>query len=138
MPPVPVALRSFTARFGMERRGSLALSTHLNTTTLLLSTHSLKDPHENNVCVCTRSNSGKPSAMRTARLHGSPRFHLPSRCPVVCGGPYLAYSSETGHLLARFPLRCFQRFSLPNVATQPCRSPDNWSTSGSSSPVLSY
>ena len=29
-PPVPVALRSFTARFGMERRGSSALNTHLN------------------------------------------------------------------------------------------------------------
>jgi hypothetical protein len=37
-----------------------------------------------------------------------------------------------------FPLRCFQRFARPNVATQRCRLPDNWSTSGSSSPVLSY
>lgn len=37
-----------------------------------------------------------------------------------------------------FPLRCFQRFARPDVATQRCRLPDNWHTSGPSSPVLSY
>jgi hypothetical protein len=37
-----------------------------------------------------------------------------------------------------FPLRCFQRLSFPNLATQPCRWRDNWSTIGSSIPVLSY
>lgn len=42
------------------------------------------------------------------------------------------------HLEAGFPLRCFQRFSRPHVATQPCRWHDNWSTSGVSIPVLSY
>ena len=37
-----------------------------------------------------------------------------------------------------FPLRCFQRFARPNVATQRRPLPDDWPTSGSSTPVLSY
>jgi hypothetical protein len=66
-----------------------------------------------------------------------PAFHPPPINPVVYRGPYLLNSGEA--LLGEgFPLRCFQRFARPNVATQRCRLPDNWSTSGSSSPVLSY
>ncbi len=42
------------------------------------------------------------------------------------------------HLGAGFPLRCFQRLSLPNVANQPCTWRYNWHTRGSSIPVLSY
>src|SRR5690349_4731350 len=42
------------------------------------------------------------------------------------------------HLKASFPLRCFQRLSLPNVANQPCTWRYNWHTRGSSVPVLSY
>ena len=42
------------------------------------------------------------------------------------------------HLGEGFTLRCFQHFSLPNVATQHCRWRDNWYTRGSSIPVLSY
>ena len=37
-----------------------------------------------------------------------------------------------------FTLRCLQRLSLPNLASQPCSWHCNWSTSGSSIPVLSY
>jgi len=37
-----------------------------------------------------------------------------------------------------FPLRCFQRLSRPNIATQRCPWRDNWYTRGSSVPVLSY
>ena len=37
-----------------------------------------------------------------------------------------------------FPLRCFQRLSLPNVATQRCPWRDSWFTRGSSTSVLSY
>ena len=37
-----------------------------------------------------------------------------------------------------FTLRCFQRLSVPNFATQLCRRPDSWYTRGSSIPVLSY
>src|SRR3989304_6229309 len=42
------------------------------------------------------------------------------------------------HLEARFPLRCFQRLSLPNIATRQCHWRDNRNTRGSSTPVLSY
>ena len=42
------------------------------------------------------------------------------------------------HLEAGFTLRCFQRLSLPNIATQLCLWQDNWCTRGSSIPVLSY
>ena len=37
-----------------------------------------------------------------------------------------------------FPLRCFQRLSLPNLATRRCSWRNNRYTSGSSIPVLSY
>jgi len=37
-----------------------------------------------------------------------------------------------------FPLRCFQRLSSPNIATQHCHWHDNWHTRGSFIPVLSY
>ena len=42
------------------------------------------------------------------------------------------------HLEVGFPLRCFQRLSDPNLATQLCSWRNNWFTSGSSIPVLSY
>ena len=42
------------------------------------------------------------------------------------------------HLEDGFPLRCFQRLPVPNVANQPCPWRDNWHTRGSSVPVLSY
>lgn len=37
-----------------------------------------------------------------------------------------------------FPLICLQRLSRPNLATQRCPWQDNWYTSGSALPVLSY
>lgn len=42
------------------------------------------------------------------------------------------------YLGAGFPLRCFQRLSLPNVANQPRHWRDDWHTRGSSTQVLSY
>ena len=54
---------------------------------------------------------------------------------------YLRSYSLTGegsNLEASFPLRCIQRLSLPDMATQRCRWHDNWHTRGLSTPVLSY
>ena len=45
---------------------------------------------------------------------------------------------ERSHLGARFPLRCFQRLSLPNLATRQCHWRDNRNTRDSFTPVLSY
>ena len=42
------------------------------------------------------------------------------------------------NLETSFPLRCFQRLSLPNLATRQCHWRDNRYTRGSSTPVLSY
>src|SRR4029078_6934801 len=42
------------------------------------------------------------------------------------------------HLEASFPLRCFQRLSLPHIATRQCHWRDNRYTRGASTPVLSY
>ena len=47
-------------------------------------------------------------------------------------------SSGKPHLRVGFALRCVQRFSSPNLATQRCTWRHNWDTSGSSTPVLSY
>ena len=66
-----------------------------------------------------------------------PAVHLPPINPVICRGSYLLQSGEA-RLGEGFPLRCFQRFARPHVATQRCRLPDNWPTSGASTPVLSY
>src|SRR4051794_37652156 len=42
------------------------------------------------------------------------------------------------HLQASFPLRCFQRLSLPHIATRRCHWRDNRYTRDASTPVLSY
>ncbi len=42
------------------------------------------------------------------------------------------------HLETSFPLRCFQRLSLPHLATRRCHWRDNRYTRGVSTPVLSY
>ena len=42
------------------------------------------------------------------------------------------------HLETSFPLRCFQRLSLPHLATLRCHGRDNRYTRGASTPVLSY
>lgn len=47
-------------------------------------------------------------------------------------------ASRKTYLQASFPLRCFQRLSLPHIATQRCHWRDNWYTRGEFTPVLSY
>ena len=74
----------------------------------------------------------------TARLNVSPRLHLPPIYAVVSCGPYGTFRYGRSHLGGGFPLRCFQRLSLPDVATLQCPWRDNRYTSGQSTPVLSY
>ena len=54
------------------------------------------------------------------------------------GGLTHTVGGGRSHLGEGFALRCFQRFSRPNVANQRCPWQDNWHTRGSSVPVLSY
>src|SRR6476469_5178974 len=42
------------------------------------------------------------------------------------------------HLVEGFTLRCFQRFSLPHIATERCRWHDNSYTRGASNPAPRY
>ena len=85
-------------------------------------------------------------------------FHRPHTISVFCVGVLVPVTSNTSpcsqpwpinpiisrepqqkpHLKTGFPLRCFQRLSLPHVANQPCHWRDNWHTRGTSIPVLSY
>ena len=52
----------------------------------------------------------------------------------------LVFSQEPmkSNLEGSFALRCFQRLSSPNVATQRCPWQNNWYTRGSCFSVLSY
>ena len=79
---------------------------------------------------------GRPiSAGRLHSLAGRPR---PVYQPRRLRGAFPPRGWWRTRLEAGFPLRCFQRLSLPNVANQPCSWRNNWHTRGSSVPVLSY
>ena len=77
-------------------------------------------------------------AISTARLHMLPCFHLPPINVIVSHGPSGDLRPGSAHLGVGFPLRCFQRLSLPNVATRRCPWRNNRYTRGWSIPVLSY
>ena len=72
-------------------------------------------------------------AISTGQLNASQRLHLRPIDVVVFHGSQGIPCFEGG-----FPLRCLQRLSCPFIATQHCRWHDNWSTSGTFTPVLSY
>ena len=135
------ALAPGTTRFGMGRGGIGAALGHAHTQP--------PNPQENPKlwlqAPCAMPAPGlPPDCVRSAldHEHGfAPVGCPPSTCRLVTGWSARglpSLRSQKAHLGAGFPLRCCQRLSLPNVATQRCRLPDNWHTSGSSSPVLSY
>ena len=96
-------------------------------------------------CYCPRmlleevsglSSSGSNQANRaisTGQLNALLRLHLRPIDVVVFHGSQGIPGFEGG-----FTLRCLQRLSCPFIATQHCRWHDNWSTSGTFTPVLSY
>ncbi len=97
-----------------------------------------KGPHIKNRSVdakCVSSN--RPISTRKLNRSLVPAYtsSLSTQCSTGSLSPKRAWKS---HLEAGFPLRCFQRLSVPNVANQPCPWQDNWYTRGSSNPVLSY
>ena len=79
-----------------------------------------------------------PRPIRIRLLHTSPRFHTGPIYLVVFKGSYLVLPSGICHLEGGFALRCIQRLSRPDVATQHCTWRHNWNTSGQFIPVLSY
>jgi hypothetical protein len=76
--------------------------------------------------------------IRTARLNASLRLHLQPINVLVSNEPLGRLPCGRSSLGVGFALRCFQRLSLPHVATQRCPWQDNWYTRGASVPVLSY
>ena len=126
IPPVPSALPRFTTRFGMGRGGSTARITHhwlrgqCRAKCLLLA-----------FCYAFVSSSSCHSHVFP---QGSPRPCAPVACtrhrasssgrlPSHLLGDLPVRDGECTHLAAHFPLRCFQRFLLPDIATEPAGRP---------------
>ena len=70
------------------------------------------------------------------QLHVSPHLHLRPINVIVSHGSYHYWGRS--FLVGGFALRCFQRLSRPQVATQLCSWQNNWCTRATSIPVLSY
>ena len=101
------------------------MSRILSTSALLEGQRKIKvaKPHDRLVLVSSAPYSAStPSLSTTWSMWGLQETE-------VSGMPYL----EVG-----FPLRCFQRLSLPDIATRQYDWRHNRHTSGSSNPVLSY
>ena len=148
---VPSALAVLASGFGKERSGRVPAAM----TAATRSRAATPPPRGGCGVRVSHSGRGSPSPQRKEReekrvglvgplvpvgftpLRG---VHVRSINPVVFGGP--SHPAKGGwwrtRLEAGFPLRCFQRLSLPNVANQPCSWRNNWHTRGSSVPVLSY
>ena len=84
-------------------------------------------------CLAVTGSDQANRAISTSQLNALPHLHLWPIDVVVFHGPQGRPCFEGG-----FPLRCLQRLSFPILATQHCHWHDNWSTSGSFTPVLSY
>jgi len=84
-------------------------------------------------CLAVSGSNQAYRAISTSQLKALPLLHLWPIDVVVFHGSQGRPCFEGG-----FPLRCLQRLSCPNIATQHYRWHDNWSTSGSFTPVLSY
>ena len=85
------------------------------------------------LCLSSTGSNQAYRAISTGQLNALPRLHLRPIDVVVFHGSQGRPCFEGG-----FPLRCLQRLSCPLIATQHCRWHDNWSTSGTFTPVLSY
>ena len=85
-------------------------------------------------------NQVKPSTISTAKLNTLPCVHTPPIKQVVYLWSYFFPCGKNGrsNLEACFALRCFQRLSQPDIATQQCPWRDNWYTIGPSFSILSY
>ncbi|PYM22915.1 MAG: hypothetical protein DMD80_27475 [Candidatus Rokuibacteriota bacterium] len=65
-------------------------------------------------------------------------LHLRPINLVIYQGPSGDLRPGTSHLQAGFALRCLQRLSLPDIATERCSWRNSSHTRGPSTPVLSY
>ena len=82
--------------------------------------------------------AARPISTSQLRASVSLRFHTWPINLVVYEESLGGLRPGTPGLEAGFPLRCFQRLSVPDLATQLCHWRDNWLTRGPSNQVLSY
>ena len=83
-------------------------------------------------------NVAKLSTVSTGNLKAFLPVQLRPINRVVYPGSLAGKPAWNPRLGRGFTLRCFQRLSGPDMATQPCRERDNWYTRGPSVPILSY
>jgi hypothetical protein len=132
---VPSALEGLTSVFEMGTGVAPPASPPGNcwqSNTLILKC-SQTTPHEYE---CKRGQAARP--ISTARLNALRRLHPRPINLVIFQGPSEGLRPGRSHLEAGFALRCLQRLSLPDIATQRCSWRNSWHTSGPSTPVLSY
>ena len=80
----------------------------------------------------------KLSTVSTGNLKAFPPVQLRPINRVVYPGSLGGKPPRNPRLGVGFTLRCFQRLSIPDMATQPCPERDNWYTRGRSVRILSY
>ncbi len=80
----------------------------------------------------------KRLTVSTARLKAFLPLQSRPINPVVYRGSLGSKLPCNSDLEGGFPLRCFQRLSLPDLATQPWTERSNWHTRGPSFLILSY
>ena len=85
-----------------------------------------------------RINGQAARLISIGKLHNSRCVHIRPIDLVIYQEPLGDLRPGTSHLVEGFTLRCFQRFSLPHVATEHYPWRDNSYTRGASNPVLSY
>ena len=85
-----------------------------------------------------RINGQAARLISIGKLHNSRCVHIRPIDLVIFQEPLGDLRPGTSHLVEGFTLRCFQRFSLPHVATERYPWQDNSYTRGASIPVLSY
>jgi hypothetical protein len=144
--PVPSTLMRLTAGFGMEPGVPARLkppttpSLPASTPVSQPSTNVFRNPasscfHARTVCSPHNPQSPRP-LVRVRSTHCCASTSRLSSWSSSSG--LTPFQDKGSHLEVGFPLRCFQRFSAPELATRPCRWHDNRRTSAPSIPVLSY
>jgi hypothetical protein len=135
---VPSALEGLTSGFGMGPGVSPSLWPPQRCGVVRLAGRFSGTAQWTRSISCLQKCVPSPRPVSTGQLHPLRGFHFRPINPVVWLGALPGRAGGRPGLEGGFPLRCFQRLSLPDVANQPCPWRDNWHTRGPSVPVLSY
>ncbi len=129
---VPSLQRCLTALFGMVR-GVTTASNHQNTTLKNLNSEKSNHSAAADICVMIFRFPNRNRLISTPRLNTLLCLHLVPINLVISQGPITIPNLGVG-----FPLRCFQRLSFPDIATERCAWRHSSQTRGQFISVLSY